>query len=199
MNKLSEHLQHSWWKYLLIALLIVSVWMIVFNKLAVPADNEKIAVTFIGSKLDTAAFEKGLHSAVSERTTQKIVDVSVETAISNDDYMFSMIMATRLITKDLFIVEKKYLTEDFCKDYFLPLPQEKIMQIFPDAELYSDNGVAYGFVLDADCNFSAFYGGDDGCVAFISSNSVNAMQLYGKGEPSDDAAIQAIRFLLEKK
>ncbi|MGN1040490.1 MAG: hypothetical protein ACI4QL_03575 [Candidatus Fimimonas sp.] len=200
MNKFSAHLQRCWWKYLAIALVVVAIWALMFNKLAVPADNEKIAVSFIGSKLDTSAFEENLHAAIAERTSQKIRDVSVEVVLSNDDYMFAMIMATRLLTKDLIIVEEKFLTQDFCKDYFLPLPQEKVLQNFPDAQLYSENGVAYGFVLDnPNNNFAEFYHGADKCVAFISSKSPNAMQFYGKGEPADDAAICAIQFLLENK
>ncbi len=199
MNKLKAHIQYSWWKYLLIAVAVAAIWVLIFNRIAVPADNEKIAVTFVGAKLDSSMLEEKLGAEIAERSRQKIRDVGVEVVLSDDDYMFSMIMATRLLTKDFIIVEEKFLKNEFCKDYFLPLPEEKAKQHFPHGEMYYENGIPYGFVLNADSNFCDFYHGNDKCVVFICSKSVNAMQFYGNGTASDDAAIRAIQFLLENK
>ncbi len=197
MNKLLRHLRVNWWMYLCAALIVVAVWLLLFNYVATPKPNQQIAITYVGTKLESSQLESDLYNFLQSATSQQINKVSVEVTLSDDDYMFTMLMATRILTKDLIIVDRSYVSETFCADYFLPLPQT-VVDMFPDAEFYMQDGEIYGFCPSSDSTFARYYGGENNCCIFLCSYSVNAGQAYGKGEVGDDAALQTIKFLLSK-
>jgi hypothetical protein len=201
--KITEaHVQHNWWKYLLVVMASVLLWSIVFDSLSAPAKNEKIQITFLGDGLNCAALEEHIFTALPDLTTQKIEKVAIENPVAEVNNDFYTVLATRVYGADLIIIEESLLTDDLCKTYFLPLPVEQLADYVSIGDLYVENGVSYGLLLNSDDGngiFSEYYSGSQRVYLFIPHTSVNVAGIMGEGKPQDDAALRVISYLLEER
>ena len=200
MNK--AHLQYSWWKYLVIAMVSVTVWMLVFDGLDAPKKNEKLRVTCVGDGFLCAELEAALVQELPGQTTQKIKKVAVESPINGQSRDYHSVMATRAYGADLIIVEESAMTEAFGQSYCVPLPVEKLPAYLTGVEYYTENDTVYGILLydgSTPNAFSEFYSGGERCYVFITHTCVNAAGIMGNGKSGDDAALRAIALLLESK
>ena len=201
MKKSTAHLQYGWWKYLLIALLSITIWSVVFDVLSAPEKNEKIRITCVGDDFLCDALEEDLWKKLPEITEQRLEKIAVESPVNGQSTDFYSVMAARAYGADLIIVEESAITETFGQSFFMPLPVEELPEALSDRELYVEEGAVYGILLYDGTTpnvFSRFYGGDQRCFVFITHNCVNAAGVMGVGDAQDDAALRLIEYLLEE-
>lgn len=199
MSKVGLYLQRNWLKYAVVAVAIALLWYVVFLFVTNPKKTEKIEITFVGQRLSVEKFERDIEGVLSLEQSP-VKKVSVETVLAGDDYMFSMLMATRLLSKDIVIVQEDLLASFSATDYFAEIPTEKAQERFENAIFYTENGNIYGLELDASVcfNFAKYYEGEKKCYLFFSSNSHNVGNLFGKQGLTTDNALAIASYLMEK-
>ena len=198
---IGQHLYKKWWAYVLVLVLIVTLWALVYRTLDKPQDNEKLGITFIGKDFAPARLQQQLYDCMPSRSQQPIKKYSVESVVFSNDLSFANMFATRLISKDMIIVQQSQLPEDVIVGTFEPLPMEKLSPYLPqDAQFYQKDGVVYGIELTgSNNNFADFYSGEEKCYVFLIRNSLNMGGIFGKGNTSDDMALKVVQYLLEEK
>lgn len=200
MKKSGSHFMYHWWKYLLVLMVSVMIWMIVFDSLAAPQKNEKIRISYFGEKLACEQMEVDLFQMLPTLTDQNIQKVSIENPVGEIDADYHAVLTTRVYGADFIIIEENVLAETVGDTYFLPLPVDALADRMPELTFYTENDVPYGILLNgSDTVFSHYYSGSKKCYLFITHTSVNMAGIMGSGSAEDDAALQLIAYLLEEK
>lgn len=196
---MKRHFQLHWIKYAAVILISVLFWNSLFSLLAAPKQTQRINVLFVGEHLDAQALQKKL----SDILPQSIREVNV-TTVTFDEASYKSKLSTYSVTNDLIIIEQSHMAENVGQSIFARLTDGMIAR-FPDTALYTEQidehiALVFGFVLydsKTENHFSACYSGSDKCYVFCSPDSVNFDTLNEKGKPGDDAALQALQYLLE--
>ena len=200
MKKSSSHLQYSWWKYLLIAMVSITLWSVVFDTLAAPKKNEQLRITCVGDNFLCQELEIALDNKMPELTSQKLKKITVENPVNSQSSDYHTIMTTRAYGADIIIVEESAMTETFGYTYFRQLPLEQLPPELQEKQYYTEDGAAYGILLydgSAPNVFSQYYSGTDRCYIFITHNCENAAGIMGAGNVTDDAALRAVAYFME--
>ena len=200
---MKDHLQFHWWKYLALALLPILLWIGVFQILAQPKAHQRVNVLYIGSQLDTIRLQWELKTALPELTQQQILSAAVNSEAIPKEQYFNALTA-RCFDYDLIIIEEDCMRENIGQAIFvrlLPELTEQLPNALPYEETAEDALLTFGYILydgQRENLFSGFYSGNQKCYAFISPESVNFDTLNEKGNAGDDAALKALRYLMEK-
>lgn len=199
---MKNHLQFSWWKYLLVLLIPAVIWTSVFQALAKPNADERVGVLYVGQSLDAELLQQQLAAALPELSTQPLLAVTV-TQTEIPELNYRNILISRTFDYDIIIIEKSSLQPDGNQMIFNFLP-EGLQACFPGASFYSEDGgegemLPVGMVLDPDSGsrFFDFCRTDEPCYLFFSPESVNFDTKNGNGNPGNDAALQTAYYLLE--
>lgn len=190
---MKQYWQYNWWKYVAVILLPILLWTTLFGILKQPAPQERLRILYIGEALDSTALKKELTAFLSEHTSQKLKEISVNT----EQYCDSTLLTARCFEYDLILIEQTKLPKNAGSSVFSPLTTQQI-SYFPNATPYCEEAMdkACGYLLDPAqrTGFSAHYSGSNPCYLFFSPESVN---IYP--ESGTDAALQAAKYLLETK
>ena len=197
---MKRHLQYNWWKYLLVILLPVIIWSTVFEQMAKPASNARLRVLYVGNELDSSGFQQELTLQLSELSTQVLQEITV-TQVSPVGISYTEYLTARCFDYDLLILSPDWCPEGIGQAVFSRIPTA-LLASFPSSDVYTEvveeSDLPYAFVLPETSPFYSF-SSDKGrpCLLFPSPESVNLDGKNGKGDLGDDAALQAMRYLLE--
>lgn len=195
-----RHLQYNWWKYLLVVLLPVIIWLTVFAQMVKPASNARLRVLYVGDGLDPSGFQQELTLQLSELSTQVLQEIAV-TQVSPVGISYTEYLTARCFDYDLLILSPDWCPEGIGRAVFSRIPPA-LLDFFPSSDVYTEvvekSDLPYAFVLPETSPFYSF-SSDRGrpCLLFPSPESVNLDKKNGKGDLGDDAALQAMRYLLE--
>ena len=195
-----RHLQYNWWKYLLVVLLPVIIWLTVFTQMAKPASNARLRVLYVGDGLDPSGFQQELTLQLSELSTQVLQEIAV-TQVSPVGISYTEYLTARCFDYDLLILSPDWCPEGIGQAVFSRIPPA-LLDSFPSSDVYTEvvekSDLPYAFVLPETSPFYSF-SSDKGrpCLLFPSPESVNLDGKNKKGNLGDDAALQAMRYLLE--
>lgn len=194
-----RHLQYNWWKYLLVVLLPVIIWLTVFAQMAKPASNARLHVLYVGDGLDPSGFQQELTLQLSELSTQVLQEIAV-TQVSPVGISYTEYLTARCFDYDLLILSPDWCPEGIGQAVFSRIPPA-LLDSFPSSDVYTEvvekSDLPYAFVLPETSPFYSF-SSDRGrpCLLFPSPESVNLDGKNKKGNLGDDAALQAMRYLL---
>ena len=194
-----RHLQYNWWKYLLVVLLPVIIWLTVFTQMAKPASNARLRVLYVGDGLDPSGFQQELTLQLSELSTQVLQGIAV-TQVSPVGISYTEYLTARCFDYDLLILSPDWCPEGIGQAVFSRIPPA-LLDSFPSSDVYTEvvekSDLPYAFVLPETSPFYSF-SSDKGrpCLLFPSPESVNLDGKNEKGNLGDDAALQAMRYLL---
>lgn len=193
-----RHLQYNWWKYLLVVLLPVIIWLTVFAQMAKPASNARLRVLYVGDGLDPSGFQQELTLQLSELSTQVLQEIAV-TQVSPVGISYTEYLTARCFDYDLLILSPDWCPEGIGQAVFSRIPPA-LLGSFPSSDVYTEvvekSDLPYAFVLPETSPFYSF-SSDRGrpCLLFPSPESVNLDGKNKKGNLGDDAALQAMRYL----
>lgn len=200
---MKNHLQFNWWKYLIIMILPIIVWCGIFDALAAPKPNEKVSILFIGEALDSQKLQQELWQVLPQRTEQPLREITVETALPREAAYQGQLTAWSL-QYDIIIIPKDYMRQFLGQSVFVRLTQEMLRQfpaVTPYEEFIEDGtSLPFGLTLfdgTQQNRFAGCYADNQACYLFISPYSVNFNTLNEAGKAGDDAALQAVLYLLE--
>lgn len=195
-----RHLQYNWWKYLLVVLLPVIIWLTVFAQMEKPASNARLRVLYVGDGLDPSGFQQELTLQLSELSTQVLQEIAV-TQVSPVGISYTEYLTARCFDYDLLILSPDWCPEGIGQAVFSRIPPA-LLDSFPSSDVYTEvvekSDLPYAFVLPETSPFYSF-SSDKGrpCLLFPSPESVNLDGKNEKGNLGDNAALQAMRYLLE--
>ncbi len=197
MKKIYCYFQYAWWKYFVVALVIVLGWLALFGQLAKTKDQEKVAILYMGEQLQYEQLQQCLWENASKISNQPLKKVTVE-KIANPGSYFNGILSTRIYEKDIVILTEELMHEYIGRNYFEPLPLEQFEWINQKC-LYIEYGKYYGFTVEGGNGslLGQYVGSQEKVYVFLSSQSVNLDRLYDKGIAGNDAALQMLRFMME--
>ncbi len=197
--RLSYHLHYHWWKYVLLTVLSIAIWSAVFDTLAKPAKNEKVGIVFFGDALDVTALHTDLSAVIDDLTQQEIRFIDVSQTFADRDHLGQILMA-RSYDSDLLILPAELVDNLSAYGFFIPLPDTP--KDIPTYTQETDGEtVAYGLEIYSPGNqnrFSSFCSGEQTYYVFLSKESVNLAGLNGNGDPTDNAALRILEYLLEE-
>lgn len=194
-----RHLQYNWWKYLLVILLPVIIWLTVFEQMAKPANNERLHVLYVGESLDSQSLQRELTHQLPQMSKQVLQEITV-TQVSPAGISYTEYLTARCFDYDLLILSPDWCPEGIGQAVFSRIPTA-LLASFPSSDVYTEaveeSDLPYAFVLPETSPFYSF-SSDRGrpCLLFPSPESVNLDGKNGKGNLGDDAALQAMRYLL---
>ena len=197
---MKRHLQYNWWKYLLAILLPLIIWSTVFEQMSKPANNARLRVLYVGDGLDPSGFQQELTLQLSELSTQVLQEIAV-TQVSPVGISYTEYLTARCFDYDLLILSPDWCPEGIGQAVFSRIPSA-LLDSFPSSDVYTEvvekSDLPYAFVLPETSPFYSF-SSDKGrpCLLFPSPESVNLDKKNGKVDLGDDAALQAMRYLLE--
>ena len=196
MNKeVANHFQYRWWAYLLTAVLVIGLWLSVFEIISKPKATEKIGISFIGKGFNAEGLEKDLPGVIKSNTSQNIKQINVESIEEDNVFTLDNIIVTRSQgTTDIFIWSGEL--KQGTKERFASLDEAKINSVIGDVTYYRIEGEAYALSLSGNNNFSKYYSGSEDCWLLVSAKSVNFGGANGKGLAENDAALQIAKYLL---
>lgn len=195
-----RHLQYNWWKYLLAVLLPIIIWLTVFEQMAKPANNARLRVLYVGEGLDSQSLQQELTHQLSQMSKQVLQEITV-TQVSPAGISYTEYLTARCFDYDLLILSPDWCPEGIGQAVFSRIPTA-LLASFPSSDVYTEvveeSDLPYAFVLPETSPFYSF-SSDKGrpCLLFPSPESVNLDGKNGKGDLGDDAALQAMRYLLE--
>ena len=197
---MKRHLQYNWWKYLLVILLPVIIWSTVFEQMAKPASNARLRVLYVGDELDSSGFQQELTLQLSELSTQVLQEITV-TQVSPVGISYTEYLTARCFDYDLLILSPDWCPEGIGQAVFSRIPTA-LLASFPSSDVYTEvveeSDLPYAFVLPETSPFYSFSSDKERpCLLFPSPASVDLNEKNGKGNSGDDAAFQAMRYLLE--
>ena len=197
MKKIFCYFQYAWWKYLVVAMAIALGWIALFTQLAATKDEEKIAILYMGEQLQYEQLQQCLWGNKDDISSQVLKKVTVE-KIANVESYFNGIMSTRIYEKDIIILTEELMHEYVGRNYFEPLPLEKLEWV-DGKSLYMEDGKPYGFIVNGGDGslLGQYIGLQETVYVFLSNKSVNLDKLYGKGVIGNDAALRMLRFMME--
>jgi hypothetical protein len=195
-----RHLQYNWWKYLLVVLLPIIIWLTVFEQMAKPANNARLHVLYVGKGLDSQSLQQELTHQLTQMSKQVLQEITV-TQVSPVGISYTEYLTARCFDYDLLILSPDWCPEGIGQAVFSRIPPA-LLDSFPSSDVYTEvvekSDLPYAFVLPETSPFYSF-SSDRGrpCLLFPSPESVNLDKKNGKGDLGDDAALQAMRYLLE--
>ena len=200
-QKNKNHLHYEWGGYLLIVILAVIVWIASFNAVLEPSRRERLAVAVIGEGVLTSELEDALERVLPLRTSDKLREITVTQsdmdAAHLDQYLYSIADQA-----DLILVTEGALEAEKIAFYFDAVTSEEaLLEATVGAEYYTADGKLLGVCLTGggkNC-FSAYYERSEPCYVFFGMQSENIGGINGKGDPSDDAGLQAVSWMLAKE
>lgn len=195
---MKQHLLFSWWKYLLALVLPVAVWCSVFHNLAQPAPEKTLRIYYVGDQLDARLLEQTLTQVLPEMTRQDLLSVTVDQGQLAGIH-YGDLMAARAYDYDLVIVEEDSFQPSGNQHIFGVMSTE-LLSCFPGGDFYMEDGgqgemLPTGFILPA--GFAGCHRGQTSCYLFVGPRCVSLDARNGQGIAGNDAALQAIYFLLE--
>ena len=198
-DQIRNHVIYHWWKYLAVIIFSIVLWVSVFNSLKAPAPNQRLNITFVGDKFDSALFEQDLKVILPEiKGKQNIKAVFAESVSYENEYTLNTIIATRCLGEtDLIVISESVLADFDVSGYFVPLTEEIVKAEFGGVETYSVNDTVYGIKLSGTEKFSKYYADTQNCYVFVTGISENFGALNGKGDTEDRVAISLIKYLTE--
>lgn len=206
MKKITEHLEYSWWKYLLVLVLPIVLWCSIFDVMARPKDDERLNILYLGTDLDTYALQQTLQEYLPQHTQQELKQIRVVEDLLSDEY-YGQKMVTYSFEFDLIIV-----SEDFMRpttgQFFRSFAADTFSD-YDDVELYTEEledetgkfTLPFGILLwepGDDTNFGNYYSGNQKCYLFFSTESVNLYPLFSGSSEGNNAAVVAMEFLMGK-
>ena len=199
---LKKYFERHWTVYIAIILIPIVFWCAVYSVLDDPKDNEKFAILFVGTELDSEALQEYITTNLSDKEMKSI---DVEDIVLDGSLYYDYLKA-KCYDYDLVIISESYM-----KDYVGRVVFEREIlvstyaDLLPQAEFYYEiidgNELPFGYVLkdeNTDNIFSNFYSGNEKCYVFLSPQSVNLDTVNGKGEKGDDFALKILHALFEK-
>ena len=75
---MKRHIQYNWWKYATAIIASVVLWCAVFNSLAMPEENEKLHILFVGQGLEREKLEQAVSEMLPSVTEQSVRQVKVQ-------------------------------------------------------------------------------------------------------------------------
>ena len=195
-----RHLQYNWWKYLLVVLLPIIIWLTVFEQMAKPANNARLHILYVGKGLDSQSLQQELTHQLTQMSKQVLQEIAV-TQVSPVGISYTEYLTARCFDYDLLILSPDWCPEGIGQAVFSRIPPA-LLDSFPSSDVYTEvvekSDLPYAFVLPETSPFYSF-SSDRGrpCLLFPSPESVNLDKKNGKGDLGDDAALQAMRYLLE--
>lgn len=194
-----RHLQYNWWKYLLVVLLPIIIWLTVFEQMAKPANNARLHVLYVGKGLDSQSLQQELTHQLTQMSKQVLQEITV-TQVSPTGISYTEYLTARCFDYDLLILSPDWCPEGIGQAVFSRIPTA-LLASFPSSDVYTEvvekSDLPYAFVLPETSPFYSF-SSDKGrpCLLFPSPESVNLDGKNEKGNLGDDAALQAMRYLL---
>lgn len=199
-SEVVNHFHYNWWSYVAYALVIVIVWVAIFNALAQPKDYEKIGISYVGENLDCDLLAKTLYDEFPNLTEQKIKKVNTEKIEASGIYTVGDIISTRVLGISDFILWEGDVP-DGIENFFVQLDQDKIQSVLGEVEFCMIDGKAYGFMVydgHSNINFADIYSGSKQVWVFVSGASVNFAGTNGNSSEYDSALV-ALKYLMEQK
>jgi len=201
MKRFTSHLSYRWWMYLIATVVILFVWITIFQVLAKPAPDECVRILYVGEYWDTESIENAIFDHLSHHSAQRILEVKVDFFTGKTSTFLPMLMAKQY-EYDLILISKPSMQENIGQNAFLLPVAQSLQPLTPDAVCYTEvvEGTEYTYAFQitgkpAESRFASFHAEE--CYLFISPHSVNCDQLNGQGQPGHDAAIKTILYLLE--
>lgn len=198
-DKVFSRLAYTWWVYVVSAVVVICFWLLIFNQILKPKDNEKLLITFIGPDFDNAGLEADLNKKLPEISSQKIKNITVESLFNEREDKMSELLYARSRDADIIIVRQDCVISGMGEYYFRPVDTDSYAEAFGDVQFYEEDGTPYGILLydgENANNFSKYYGAESKCWLFLTYNSPNTGGLNGTGEISDDSALKTVQWLL---
>lgn len=196
---MKRHIQYNWWKYATAIIASVVLWCAVFNSLAMPDENEKLHILFVGEGLEREKLEQAVSEMLPSVTEQSVRQVKVQQVRLHGREAFR-ILDGYTYQYDIIIISESYFQENMGLSILSRAMTEQVLAHFQEAEpmseLYEGAPAICGFVLPEQGSFDAFYPEEDVCYIFPSAESVNFDGLNGKGLPGDDCALRIMEYLL---
>ncbi len=221
-KRISEHFTMNWMKYVAALVLIPLLWYAVFDILAKPKANERVVISFYGDAFDTSEINANLYENRGSYTDQEIKSIYIEFNSSADPGLSQLLIAD-IGYSDIIIFTEDMLKKNAEGDEtvtpsslfrFLgegedPTLLESIIgdkadnfEYFYFQGMNGEGNRPIGIYLDrrnTDCKktrFEEYYKGEERCVAFICSESVNIGDMFGDAKGNDTAAIDTLLYLL---
>lgn len=194
-----RHLQYNWWKYLLVVLLPIIIWLTVFEQMAKPANNARLHVLYVGEGLDSQSLQQELTHQLSQMSKQALQEITV-TQVSPIGISYTEYLTARCFDYDLLILSPDWCPEGIGQAVFSRIPAA-LFASFPSSDVYTEvveeSDLPYAFVLPETSPFYSFSSNKGKpCLLFPSPESVNLDGKNENGNLGDDAALQAMRYLL---
>lgn len=194
-----RHLQYNWWKYLLVVLLPIIIWLTVFEQMAKPANNARLHVLYVGEGLDSQSLQQELTHQLSQMSKQALQEITV-TQVSPIGISYTEYLTARCFDYDLLILSPDWCPEGIGQAVFSRIPAA-LFASFPSSDVYTEvveeSDLPYAFVLPETSPFYSFSSNKGKpCLLFPSPESVNLDGKNEEGNLGDDAALQAMRYLL---
>lgn len=171
-----RHLQYNWWKYLLVVLLPIIIWLTVFEQMAKPANNARLHVLYVGKGLDSQSLQQELTHQLTQMSKQVLQEITV-TQVSPVGISYTEYLTARCFDYDLLILSPDWCPEGIGQAVFSRIPPA-LLDSFPSSDVYTEvvekSDLPYAFVLPETSPFYSF-SSDRGrpCLLFPSPESVN--------------------------
>lgn len=197
-EKLGKQIADYFWLYLLVTAIVVLIWTTVYGNLGKLESDQYVAAGVCNLEFDADGFRADVLDALPERTEQKISVVYADTlTLDFSGTQATTRLAVQQQSTDFFIIPESSLERFPVAEYF---PQWPESLCYDGASYYTVDGIPYGIQVagpGVSTVFSRYCDADEPCYLLLSEASVNLNRLYGRGEAGNDAALAAIRYILE--
>lgn len=199
-RRIKRHLHTEWWGYLLIIAISCAVWLVSFQARFTPPRSRTLSVVFAGTGLQTESLKETLQEQLPSLTAQTVEKVNVATVDLQSGYQ-DQTLYSLADQADLIIIPEGGIGEDKIAFYFDSLTDaDGILPYTEGANYCRIDGKIVGVQLydgSTQNNFSRFYSGSQACWVFFGYKSECLNGLNGMGKAGDDAALQALAWLME--
>lgn len=203
-NMLKTYFHYSWWKLLLISIVIIIIWTVAINELIQPKENEKLIISTINVELNTELLEIDGLQWIENYPHQDILAVFVESIALNGPEFHEFISTRSLPGTDLIILPSASIAEQTASDLFLPLDEEIITTYFgQNVTYYYEGDILYGIPLTSseyESIFSTYLysNKEETYYVFINGYSHNIGELNDQSKPNEEAALAFISWLMNE-
>lgn len=199
---LKKYIKRHWATYIAIILVPIIFWCAVYSVLDDPKDNEKFAILFVGTGLDSEALQEHI---ITNLWDSRIKSIEVE-SITLEGSLYYDYLKSKCYAYDLVIFSESYIQPHVGRVVFeREIMLSQCSNVLPESEYYYENidgvDIPFGFILDdgdMENLFTKYYSGDEKCYLFLSPQSVNLDTINGKGAKGDDFALKVLNALFQK-
>lgn len=199
---LKKYFERHWTVYIAIILIPIAFWCAVYSVLDDPKDNEKFAILFVGTGLDSEALQEYISENLYD---SRIKTIEVE-SITLDGNLYYDYLKAKCYDYDLVIFTESYINPHVGRVVFeREILVSRYSDLLPISEYYYENidgvNIPFGFVLADEKEenlFTKYYTGEEICYLFLSPQSVNLDTINGKGVKGDDFALKILNALFSK-